>query len=238
MESLQMTEDKFITDLRDVITNGDEEQAASAAQAAIDAGVDPTTLIKEAINGPMDEVGKSFQNGDIFLPELIMIGDTARIASDVIVPHISIEDQDAASGGKVVLGTIQGDMHDIGKNIVSAYLMATGFQVKDLGTNVTPKDFVRAVADEKADVIAISTLLSTTQPLFANITKTLVDSGQRDKVFVIVGGGPVTPEWAADIGADGYGRDAADAADLARQVLTSGEKPPFDKPLVVGALKQ
>ena len=233
-----MTKTIYIESLRQVIIDGDEDQAASAAQAAIDAGVDPAKLIKKAINAPMDEIGKAFQNGDIFLPELIMIGDTARIASDVIVPHISLEDQDASSGGKVVIGTIQGDMHDIGKNIVSAYLMATGFKVKDLGTDVTPKDFIRAVVDEKADVIAISTLLSTTQPLFANITKTLVDSGQRDKVYVIVGGGPVTPEWAADIGADGYGRDAADAADLTRQVLTAGEKPPFKTPLVIGALKQ
>ena len=232
-----MTEEKFIDELRQIIVEGDDDQAASAAQAAIDAGVDPSILIKEAINAPMDDVGKKFQDGDIFLPELIMIGDAARVASDVIVPHISLEDQDAASGGTVVIGTIQGDMHDIGKNIVSAYLMATGFKVKDLGTDVTPKDFVRAVANEKADVIAISTLLSTTQPLFANITKTLEDSGQREDVYVIVGGGPVTPEWAEDIGADGYGRDAADAADLTRQVLTSGEKPPFAKPLVIGALK-
>jgi len=233
-----MTEEKFINDLRQFIVEGDDEQAGPAAQAAIEAGVDPSTLIKEAINGPMDEVGKKFQSGDIFLPELIMIGDAARVASDVIVPHISVEDLDAASGGTVVIGTIQGDMHDIGKNIVSAYLMATGFKVKDLGTDVTPKEFVQAVADEKADVIAISTLLSTTQPLFANITKTLVDSGQREDVYVIVGGGPVTPEWAAEIGADGYGRDAADAADLTRQVMTAGKKAPFAKPLVVGALKQ
>lgn len=233
-----MDNEKYIEALRQIIVEGDDDQAASAAQAAIDAGVDPSTLIKEAINAPMDDVGKKFQDGDIFLPELIMIGDAARVASDVIVPHISVEDLDAASGGTVVIGTIQGDMHDIGKNIVSAYLMATGFKVKDLGTDVTPKEFVQAVADEKADVIAISTLLSTTQPLFDNITKTLVDSGQREDVYVIVGGGPVTPEWAADIGADGYGRDAADAADLTRQVMTAGKKPPFDKPLVVGALKQ
>lgn len=233
-----MDNQKYIDALRQIIIEGDDDQAAEAAQAAIDAGVDPSQLIKEAINAPMDEIGKKFQDGDIFLPELIMIGDAARVASDVIVPHISVEDLDAASGGTVVIGTIQGDMHDIGKNIVSAYLMATGFKVKDLGTDVTPKEFVQAVADEKADVIAISTLLSTTQPLFANITKTLVDSGQREDVYVIVGGGPVTPEWAAEIGADGYGRDAADAADLTRQVLNAGKKAPFDKPLVVGALKQ
>lgn len=233
-----MSEKELIESLKQVIADGDEEQAESAAQAAIDAGVNPATIIKEAINAPMDEVGKSFQNGDIFLPELIMIGDAARAASDVIVPHISVEDLDASAGGKVVIGTIQGDMHDIGKNIVSAYLMATGFKVKDLGTDVSPKDFIRAAVDEKANVIAISTLLSTTQPLFDQILKTLVDSGQREKFYVIVGGGPVTPEWAGDIGADGYGRDAADAADLTRQVLSSEKKPPFDEALVIGALKQ
>ena len=227
-----------IDQLKQAIVEGDEDQAVAAANAALDSGVDPASLIKQAINEPMDKVGQSFQDGDIFLPELIMIGDAARAASDVIVPHISVEDLDASMGGKVVIGTIQGDMHDIGKNIVSAYLMATGFKVKDLGTDVTPKDFIRAAIDEKADVVAISSLLSTTQPLFANIVKTLVDSGQRENFYVIVGGGPVTPEWAAEIGADGYGRGAGDAAELTREVLNSGKKPPFDNPLVIGALKQ
>ena len=231
-----MTNQELIDTLRKAIADGDEEQSALKARAAIEAGVDPSTLIKQAINEPMEQVGKSFQDGDIFLPELIMIGDAARAASDVIVPHISVDDLDASAGGKVVIGTIQGDMHDIGKNIVAAYLMATGFKVKDLGTDVTPKDFVRAAIDEKADVVAISTLLSTTQPLFANIVKTLVDAGQRENFYVIVGGGPVTPEWAAEIGADGYGRDAGDAAELTRQVMNTGKKPPFDKPLVLGAL--
>jgi len=226
----------LIDALRQVIVDGDEDQAAAKAQAAIDAGLDPSTLIKQAINEPMEGVGKAFQDGDLFLPELIMIGDAARAASDVIVPHISLDDLDASAGGTVVIGTIQGDMHDIGKNIVAAYLMATGFKVKDLGTDVTPKDFVRAAIDEKADVVAISTLLSTTQPLFSQIVKTLVDSGNRENFYVIVGGGPVTPEWAADIGADGYGRDAGDAAELTRQVMSGDAKPPFDKPLVLGAL--
>jgi methylmalonyl-CoA mutase cobalamin-binding domain/chain len=194
-------------------------------------------LIQEAITTPMEKVGKQFQDGEIFLPELIMIGDAARAASDVIVPHISAEELDASAGGTVVIGTIQGDMHDIGKNIVAAYLMATGFKVKDLGTDVTPKDFVRAAVEEKADVVAISTLLSTTQPLYANIVKTLVDAGYRKDFFVVVGGGPVTPEWAAEIGADGYGRDAADAADLVRQLRGGSQKPPFEEPLLVGALK-
>ncbi len=231
-----MTNQELIDALRQVIVDGDEEAAPLKAKAAIEAGLDPSKLIKQAINEPMEDIGKAFQDGDLFLPELIMIGDAARAASDVIVPHISVDDLDASAGGTVVIGTIQGDMHDIGKNIVAAYLMATGFKVKDLGTDVTPKDFVRAAIDEKADVVAISTLLSTTQPLFSQILKTLVDSGNREKFYVIVGGGPVTPEWAADIGADGYGRDAGDAAELTRQVMSGEAKPPFDKPLVLGAL--
>ena len=224
--------------LRQAIVEGDEDQAAETAAAALEAGINPASLIKEAINEPMDKVGKAFQDGDLFLPELIMSGDAARAASDVIVPHISAEDLDASAGGVVVIGTIQGDMHDIGKNIVSAYLTAVGFKIKDLGTDVSPKDFVRAAIDEKADVVAISTLLSTTQPLFANIVRTLVDAGQRENFYIIVGGGPVTPEWASEIGADGYGRDAGDAADLTKQLLTAGNKPPFVEPLLVGALKQ
>lgn len=231
-----MSEQELIGKLKEAILEGDEDDSAAAAKEAIDGGLDPQQIIKDAINKPMEDVGKQFQDGDIFLPELIMIGDAARAASDIIIPYISVEDQEASAGGKVVIGTIQGDMHDIGKNIVAAYLMATGYKVKDLGTDVPPKEFVRAAIDEKADVVAISTLLSTTQPLFNNILKTLVDSGNREKFYVIVGGGPVTPEWAAEIGADGYGRDAADAADLVQQVLSGADKPPFDKPLVLGAL--
>jgi methylmalonyl-CoA mutase cobalamin-binding domain/chain len=231
-----MSQQELINKLKEAIIEGDEDEAAAAAQVAVDGGLDPQDLIKEAINKPMEEIGKQFQDGDIFLPELIMIGDAARAASDVIIPHISVEDQDASAGGKVVIGTIQGDMHDIGKSIVAAYLMSTGFKVRDLGVDVSPKDFVRAAVDEKADVVAISTLLSTTQPLFNNIVKTLVDSGQREKFFVIVGGGPVTPEWAADVGADGYGRGAADAADLVGQLMNGDKKPPYAKPLSIGAL--
>ena len=183
--------------LKKAIIEGDEVAAARLADEAINTGCSPSDLIKEAINEPMEKVGKDFQNGDIYLPELIMIGDAARAASDVIIPHVSIKDQDIKKGGTIVIGTIQGDMHDIGKNIVSAFLMASGFKVKDLGTSVSPKEFINAARESDASAIAISTLLSTTLPLFADVVRLLIDSGMRDKVFVMVGGGPVTPEWAA-----------------------------------------
>lgn len=222
--------------LRKAIIEGDEIAAARFAEEAINQGLPPSALIKEAINDPMEKVGKDFQNGDIYLPELIMIGDAARAASDIIIPHISIDDPDTKRGGTIVIGTIQGDMHDIGKNIVSAFLTASGFKVKDLGTSVSPKDFINAVRENNAAAIAISTLLSTTLPLFADVVRILIDSGMRDKVFIMVGGGPVTPEWAAGIGADGYGRDAADAVDLARQLLLNDLTPRLSQPIVLGAL--
>ena len=205
-----------IDELRAAVTEGDEVKSAKLAEEAIKKGVSPSVLIKEAINDPMEKVGKDFQNGDLYLPELIMIGDAARAATDVIIPYFSLDEQDMKKGGTIVIGTIQGDKHDIGKNIVAAFLSASGFKVKDLGTDVSPKDFINAIRENEASAVAISTLLSTTHPLFAEIVHLLNDTGLRSKVFVMVGGGPVTPEWAADIGADGYGRDAADAVDLAR----------------------
>ncbi len=226
-----------IEQLKQAIIDGDEVAAARMAAEAIQLGVSPSDLIKKAINQPMEKVGKDFQNGDVYLPELIMIGDAARAASDVIIPHISVSESDTKKGGLILIGTIQGDMHDIGKNIVAAFLTASGFKVKDLGTNVTPKEFINAARENNASAIAISTLLSTTLPLFADIVHLLIDSGLRDKVFVMVGGGPVTPEWAAGIGADGYGRDAADAVDLARQLLSENLTPRLAQPIVLGALK-
>lgn len=227
-----------IDELRRAVVEGDEVESARLAEEAIKQGVSPSALIKEAINDPMEKVGKDFQNGDLYLPELIMIGDAARAATDVIIPYFSLDEQNMKKGGTIVIGTIQGDKHDIGKNIVAAFLSASGFKVKDLGTDVSPKDFLNAVRENNASAIAISTLLSTTHPLFADIIHLLNDTGLRNKVFVMVGGGPVTPEWAADIGADGYGRDAADAVDLARQLLLAELTPSLSKPVVIGALNK
>ncbi len=138
----------------------------------------------------------------------------------------------------VVIGTLFGDNHDIGKNIVSAILAAHGFKVVDLGINVEPKTYVEAAAKEGANVIAASTLITTSLPYQRQIAQLLVDSGQREDFFFIVGGGPVTPEWAQEIGADGYGRDANDAAAVCRKLVESGAKPPLEKAIIEGALKR
>lgn len=233
-----MSNSEMIEQLRNAIVNGDEGAAAKAASSALVVGVDPLKLIKKAINEPLDEVGKAFQDGELFLPELIMAGDAARVASDVIMPHISMEDRESTTRGTVVIGSIQGDLHDIGKNIVAAYMSAGGLKVHDLGTDVSPKQFIEAAREANANIIAVSTLLTTTLPHFRELTRILQDTGRRDKSYMLIGGGPVTPEWAAEIGADGYGRNAKDAVDLCNQLLDGGQTPPLDEPLVLGALKR
>jgi methylmalonyl-CoA mutase cobalamin-binding domain/chain len=232
-----MTDTQSIEELKRSILEGDEERAASAATSGIEAGVEPLTLINQGINASLDEIGQAFQAGELYLPELILAGDAAKAATDVLMPHISSEQALAKRQIKAVVGTVQGDMHDIGKNIVAAFLAANGITVIDLGIDVPPKKFMEVAQAEEAQIIAISTLLTTTQPLFRQTMRLLEDSGQRGARFVIMGGGPVTPQWVKDLGADGYGRDAKDAVDLCWQLSDLDAAPPLETPLVLGALK-
>jgi trimethylamine corrinoid protein len=235
---VEMEDKELIEKLMEAVAEGDEDDAAELAEQAIAANVDPMVLVKQGIQPAMDVVGERFECGDAYLPELILAGDAARAALDKIIPQISAEDQDAAQQTTVIIGTLFGDNHDIGKNIVSAILAAHGFKVVDLGINVEPKTYVEAAAKEGADIIAASTLITTSLPYQRHIAQLLVDSGQREDFFFIVGGGPVTPEWAQEIGADGYGRYANDAAAVCRKLVESGAKPPLEEAVVEGALKR
>jgi methylmalonyl-CoA mutase cobalamin-binding domain/chain len=233
-----MEKEELIKRLSEAVVEGDEEAAAEVAGQAIAANIEPMVLVKQAIQPAMDIVGKQFECGDAYLPELILAGDAARAALDQIIPHVSTEDGSAAEQGTVVIGTLFGDNHDIGKNIVSAILAAHGFKIVDLGINVQPREYIESALAAGAKIIAASTLITTSLPYQRQIAQTLRDSGHRHQFYFIVGGGPVTPEWAAEIGADGYGRDANDAAAVCRKLLASGLKPPLDKPIVEGALKR
>ena len=231
---------EILEGLKTAVIEGDEEDAASFASQAIDAEMRPMEIIKGAINPAMDHVGDAFESGDAFLPELILAGDAARAALDLIIPTISTEDLEDAVQGTVVIGTIFGDAHDIGKNIVSAILAAHGIKIVDLGINVSPKQYIEAALAEDADIIAISSLITTSLPYHREVINTLTDRGEREKFFVIVGGGPVTPEWTAEINADGYGRDAQDAAKVVTQLLeglAKGKTAPLPEPVLVGALE-
>ena len=231
---------EILDGLKTAVTEGDEDAAASFAEQAIDAGIRPMDIIKSGITPAMDDVGQAFEDGEAYLPELILAGDAARAALDFIIPTISADDLDGSVQGTVVIGTIFGDAHDIGKNIVSAILAAHGIKIIDLGINVSPKQYIEAAIAEDANIIAISSLITTSLPYHREVINTLTDRGEREKFFVIVGGGPVTAEWTAEIGADGYGRDARDAAIVCQQLLAGlaeGKTAPLAEPVTVGALE-
>lgn len=231
---------EILDGLKAAVVEGDPDDAASFAERAIDAGVRPMDVIKSGITPAMDDVGQAFEDGEAYLPELILAGDAARAALDFIIPNIATDDLEGSVQGTVVIGTIFGDAHDIGKNIVSAILAAHGIKIVDLGINVAPKQYIEAAIAEEANIIAISSLITTSLPYHREVINTLRDRGERDKFFVIVGGGPVTAEWTAEIGADGYGRDARDAAVVCQQLLkglAEGKTAPLAEPVTVGALQ-
>lgn len=232
-----MSTEELIAKIKAAVIEGEEEEARAVAITAIQELKidDPIRLIREGIQPAMDKVGKDFETGEAFLPNLMCAGDAAIEALEIILP--ALQGDNTARRGVVVLGTVFGDLHDIGKNITSAILTANGFKVIDLGVNVAAREFVDAAEKAGAQIIATSTLLSTCLPYQRELVNLLKDSGRREKYFVICGGGPVTPEWVAEIGADGYGREAASAVSLCSQLISGNYSAPLETPIVEGALK-
>ena len=231
-----MNLEEIIKKVYEAVIEGDVDAARQAAEIAVkDLKIgEPIRIVREGIQPAMDKVGTDFENGEAFLPNLMLAGDAAIATLEIILPFL--KGDETGVRGVVVLGTVYGDMHDIGKNILSAILVANGFKVVDLGVNVQPKEFIEAAEKEGADIIATSTLLSTCLPYQRDLVNLLRDSGKRNKFFVICGGGPVTPGWVKSINADGYGREAPDAVKLCTQLLTGGFVPPLETPIIVGAL--
>jgi len=221
--------------LQQAVVEGDNAVATSLAAEALGLGVEPLEIVRLSIQPAMDLVGDQFQNGEAFLPELIIAGDAATAALNVIMENMAARGISAIKG-TVVLGMMYGDNHDIGKNLVMAMLTANGFRVIDIGVNVHPKKFIEAAVKEKADIIALSTLITTSIPYQREVIELLIAMGKREDFFVIMGGGPITAELVARIGGDGYGRDAKDAAVLCKKLMESGQNPPLAQPIVENAL--
>lgn len=228
--------EEYFDKVKKVILEYDDEAAAGVAQEAIDAGVDPMSVINKAVQPAMDVIGKQYDEGEVFLPELILAGDAATAILETVTPHISVDDQEKAVSGTVVIGVMYGDNHDIGKNLVKALLQAYGFKVIDLGVDVTVKQFIDTAEKENASIIASSTLITTSLPYQRQMIQLLNDSNRRDKFYVILGGGPVTPKWTAEIGADGYGNNAQDAVALCRKLMTDRAPAPLAEPVIIGAV--
>ncbi len=196
------------------VLDGDAPAAKAGVSAALAEGVAPETILKEGLIGAMAEVGRLFEANEYFVPEMLVAARAMQQGLAILKPHLA--EGGATPMGKVVVGTVKGDLHDIGKNLVAMMLEGSGFEVIDLGTDVTPEKFVKAVVEHKPAVIGMSALLTTTMPSMGTTVHALEEAGVRDQVKVMIGGAPVTDEFAKRIGADGYSPDASSAVRLAK----------------------
>jgi len=200
------------------------DETKEAVKKALDSGVDPLVLIEKALRPAMEIVGERFERGEYFLAELVVAGDLfMEIMDDLLKPLLS-KKRGMEKLGTVVLGTVRGDLHEIGKNIVATMLRAAGFEVVDLGVDVPPEKFVEAVKKYNADILGMSALLTTTMMEMEVVIKELEKAGIRDRVKVIVGGAPITEDFAKKIGADAYGRDAVEAVEICKKLIKSSKK--------------
>ena len=203
-----------IADIFKAVLAYDEAQAKSLTQAEIDAGSDIETILNDGLISAMDDVGKKFSEGDLFVPEMLMAAQAMKAGLQVLKPHLSSDS--AANKGTVVIGTVKGDLHDIGKNLVSMMMEGAGFNVIDLGVDVDADKFVAAAKENNAKVVALSALLTTTMPAMEATVSAIKEAGIATKT--IIGGAPVTQAYADQIGADGYSDDAPGAVELARSL--------------------
>jgi trimethylamine corrinoid protein len=203
--------DEIIERMRASIQNYDESEAAASAQAALDAGVDPLVALEKGFAEPIRELGEAFHRMEIFLPQLVIGAEVMQAGLQVLEPAIQSSGSDAARKGTVVLGTVEGDIHDIGKTVVATMLRSAGYEVHDLGIDVPLPSFLSVAEKVEADVIGLSALLSTTMLRQKDFVEFLNVKGVREKYFIIIGGAPVTAAWAEEIGADAFGRDAHQA---------------------------
>ena len=206
-----------LSELFEAIVVGDRSRAATLAQQAIDDGTEPAVVITQSLVAAMEEVGRLFEANEYFLPEMMMSSDAMNAALTIVKPLVA--EGTFETQGRVVLGTVQGDLHDLGKNIVKMMLEGASFEVVDAGIDVPPSRFIELVRTEKPDVIGLSALLTTTMPAMREVIVSLREAGLRDQVGVVIGGGPVTLDYAADIGADGYSPDAPQAVSLIRKLV-------------------
>ena len=204
--------------LAQAVIDGEPEDAVELAQQALDAGLDPLECINEGLTKGIDRVGVLFAEGDYYLPDLIIGGEAMKDALAILEPALAAN-QEREVTGRVVLGTVEGDLHEIGKTLVGTMLTANGFQVTDIGVDKPTADFVAAVKESNATLVGVSALLTTTIPEQQKVIEALEEAGLRDQVKVMVGGAPVTQIWADKIGADGYAEDAIAAVAVAKGLV-------------------
>lgn len=210
-----MLEDKFLV----ALLSGNHRGVEELAQEALAKGIAPEVIINTFLIPGMEVVGEKFKENEIFLPEVMLAARAVQAGLGILKPMLAGERIETA--GRVVIGTVRGDHHDIGKNLVGMMLEGAGFDLIDLGTDVTPESFVQAVREYQPDLVGLSALLTTTMPMMKETIEALASAGLRDEIRVMIGGAPVTAEFAERIGADGYAPDAGSAVELAKSLKKS-----------------
>jgi corrinoid protein of di/trimethylamine methyltransferase len=230
---MDSSDNKIIDELISAIVDGDEENSKKLAEKAISSGIDPIEIVKQGIQKAASIVGDKFQKFEIFLSQLILSANAMKAVMDIILPRIKSNEISESILGKVVIATVQGDIHDIGKNLVSAFLSVNGFEVHDLGVDVQSKKIVEEAENIKADIIALSALLTNSLPFIADTINLLKDSNLRNKYFVVIGGGAVTPEFVLSVKADGYARYGDNAPKVCKKLIESKRIPPLSEPIIM-----
>jgi 5-methyltetrahydrofolate--homocysteine methyltransferase len=206
-----------LEDLRQSIIAGNETKAVEYTKQALDEGLDPEEILNYGFIPGMDVVGDKFQANEIYVPEMLISAKAMKAGMKILEPLLT--EAGVEPIGKVVIGTVKGDLHDIGKNLVAMMLEGGGFEVIDAGVDVTPQKFIDLVKENKPDILGISALLTTTMGEIKNIIDTFKENGLRDEVKIMAGGAPLNEDYAKEVGADGYSPDAASAVDLAKKLL-------------------
>ncbi len=209
---------ELLSQITSSLVEGRPDDTASLTQQAMGAGVEPLTIIDEGLTVGMNIVGDKFQTGEYFLPHLVIAASGMNKAMEILEPELQSRQQEAETLGTVVIGSVAGDIHEIGKSLVGTMLSANGFQVHDMGVDVANETFIEKVKETGANILGLSALLTTTMTVQRQVIKELEEAGIRDQVKVLIGGAPISQEWADTIGADGYAEDAMGAVELAKHL--------------------
>ena len=208
---------ELLKEMAEALYNGDAQKVSKLTQRALDAGLDPATILNNGLIEGMNAVGKDFRDGILFVPEVLIAARAMQAGMNILKPLLAKSDIQPI--GKLAIGTVKGDLHDIGKNLVSMMMEGAGFEVINLGTDVPASKFVEVVKETGANIVGMSALLTTTMVEMKNVIEALEEAGLRDKVKVIVGGAPVTQKFADEIGADGYAPNASAAVEMTKRLL-------------------
>jgi methanogenic corrinoid protein MtbC1 len=211
--------DEIRANMSQAIRDGDADRGAALARQAVEANIPPTLVFAECIAPTLADIGDKFSRMEIFLPEMTYAADTVKAIFEVFDPVIKAQKSESVSLGKVVIGTVSGDVHDIGKNMLATLLEVNGFEVINLGCNVPVNSFLTTARQQHADIIAMSSLLTTSLPYMKDLLAIVKETGEDKNFKIMVGGGPVTADWAQRVGANGYGKDAAEAVAMAKKLV-------------------